>query len=99
MPSVIYCPVCATNDEADVTGAVECNNCETVYALDPQVLAEPAVAQDWPEFSGAILFCPRCCSHLDATGWGARHYTCKECMVGFTAITKPDIVAVYSMYG
>lgn len=42
--AIVYCPVCATNDDAEKWGVneLECNNCGTTYAvfLDPAKVAE-----------------------------------------------------------
>lgn len=99
---IIYCPVCTTNDEADaetVKEPFECDNCESVYTVGDTPLVTTMEVKEFPAFTGAILFCPTCCDHHDATQWGVAQYHCGGCSTDFTVNLIPERVAEYSRYG
>lgn len=51
------------------------------------------------EFTGAIIFCPVCCSNVDADGWGSFNYECQNCGTEFSVDLKPSVVAEHAMHG
>lgn len=54
--------------------------------------------QDAPEFTGAILFCPVCCSTVDADRWGLQEHECVSCGTKFSVDLQAQIVAEHSMH-
>lgn len=51
------------------------------------------------EFTGVVIFCPVCCSNLDASDWGVKQYECNNCTTVFQVNILPEVVAEHSMYG
>lgn len=63
---------------------------------EADVAVQTRSEEEPPEFTGAIVFCPICCSNQDADGWGHQEFECDQCGTTFTVAIDPDTVATYS---
>lgn len=68
---------------------------QATLSLEP----EEASACESEEFTGAIIFCPVCCSTVDAEGWGAQVHTCVSCESTFAVGLVPAKVQEHSLHG
>lgn len=50
-------------------------------------------------FTGAVLYCPVCCTNDDATKWGTNEMTCNNCGTEYTVELVPETVAQHAMVG
>lgn len=66
--------------------------------MDPDFTAEfePANYDDEP-FTGAILFCPTCCTNDDSYQWGLNRMTCTNCETEYAVMVEPAKVAAHSI--
>jgi hypothetical protein len=46
-----------------------------------------------------IVYCPVCCTNMDADGWGEQHLECGNCETSFTVMLEREKVAAHSMVG
>lgn len=51
------------------------------------------------EFTGAIVYCPVCCTNADAEAYGEQAFECLNCETRWTVVLEKDKVAAHSMYG
>jgi len=51
------------------------------------------------EFNGAIIYCPVCCTNIDATEDGEQSFECNNCETKFTVVIDKEKVAVHAMNG
>lgn len=51
------------------------------------------------EFTGAIIYCPVCCTNHDAEDYGWQSFTCNNCDTEWTVKLDKSKVAEHSMYG
>lgn len=61
--------------------------------MDEQVFDEAR------EFTGAIVYCPVCCTNHDAEAYGEQSFECNSCATKWTVFLEKDKVALHSMYG
>lgn len=68
---------------------------------DTSTEAENSVEdQEYDEpFTGAMLYCPVCCTADDGHKWGANKLTCNNCSTEYVVNINPDIVAEHAMVG
>lgn len=50
-------------------------------------------------FTGAVLYCPVCCTNDDAYQWGENKMTCNNCQTEYTVEIVPAIIAEHAMIG
>jgi hypothetical protein len=52
-----------------------------------------------PQWQGAILYCPVCCTNVDVTEPGEQSFECTSCGTKWSVTVEAKIVAEHSMYG
>ena len=51
------------------------------------------------QFIGAVIFCPVCCTNVDADEYGEQSFECLTCGTKFTVNIDPQIIATHARYG
>lgn len=70
-------------------------------SLTPAVLvtdAEEEEACSQP-FTGAIIYCPVCCTNDDAEKWGLNQMRCVNCDTAYAVFLSQKVVAEHSPIG